>query len=120
MTMIALAQEAGDEIARRADWQKLLKSHTAASPALPGDFQPVGSGILADLEGLPPEERELITFAKRAKKHAANLRRRGMRRCRLPSGIGSSIWRFAEWIPCKSGPIRRDALSVLNICRRLE
>ncbi len=46
MTMVALAQEAGDEIARRADWQKLLKSYTAAaSPeALPDDFQRLTPG----------------------------------------------------------------------------
>lgn len=45
-TMVAFAQEAGDEIARRADWQKLLKSHAAAaSPeTLPGDFQRLTPG----------------------------------------------------------------------------
>ncbi|WP_085032308.1 hypothetical protein [Ensifer aridi] len=45
-TMVALAQEAGDEIARRADWQKTLKSHTAAtSPEnFPGDFQRLTPG----------------------------------------------------------------------------
>ncbi|MDW9786795.1 hypothetical protein GOB29_19650 [Sinorhizobium meliloti] len=45
-TMVALAQEAGDEIARRADWQKTLKFHTAAaSPEnLPTDFQRLTPG----------------------------------------------------------------------------
>jgi hypothetical protein len=45
-TMVAMAQEVGDEIARRADWQKLLKAHTAAaSPVtLPDDFQRLTPG----------------------------------------------------------------------------
>ncbi|MQV46535.1 hypothetical protein [Sinorhizobium medicae] len=45
-TMVAMAQEAGDEIARRADWQKTLKSHTAAaSPEnLPTEFQRLTPG----------------------------------------------------------------------------
>jgi len=45
-TMLALAQEAGDEIARRADWQKMLATHTAAaSPEdLPSDFQRMTPG----------------------------------------------------------------------------
>ncbi len=40
-TMVELAQEAGDEIARRVDWQRMLKQHIASgSPeALPDDFQ---------------------------------------------------------------------------------
>lgn len=40
-TMVALAKEAGDEIARRADWQTLLKTGTATSNpyTLPADFQ---------------------------------------------------------------------------------
>jgi len=40
-TMISLAKEAGDEIARRVDWQSLLKTATPASSPfnLPGDFQ---------------------------------------------------------------------------------
>lgn len=40
-TMLALAKEAGDEIARRVDWQSMLKSETAGvSPfELPEDFQ---------------------------------------------------------------------------------
>ncbi|WP_373413710.1 hypothetical protein [Ensifer aridi] len=40
-TMLSLAQEAGDEVSRRADWQKLLKSHTvtAAPENFPSDFQ---------------------------------------------------------------------------------
>ncbi|MCA1403699.1 hypothetical protein I6F26_03665 [Ensifer sp. IC3342] len=45
-TMLALAQEAGDEIARRADWQRMLAQHTAtASPEnLPSDFQRMTPG----------------------------------------------------------------------------
>lgn len=45
-TMLALAQEAGDEIARRADWQRMLKSHTCtASPEnFPSDFQRLVAG----------------------------------------------------------------------------
>ncbi|MDX0651744.1 hypothetical protein GOD34_13250 [Sinorhizobium medicae] len=40
-TMVALAQEAGDEIARRVDWQKLLKSLTVTSSPenFPSNFQ---------------------------------------------------------------------------------
>ncbi len=45
-TMVALAQEAGDEIARRADWQRMLATHTAAgSPEnLPSDYQRMTPG----------------------------------------------------------------------------
>ncbi len=45
-TMVALAQEAGDEIARRADWQRMLATHTAAaSPEnLPEDYQRMTPG----------------------------------------------------------------------------
>lgn len=45
-TMVALAQEAGDEIARRADWQRMLSTHTAASSPenLPSDFQRMTPG----------------------------------------------------------------------------
>jgi len=45
-TMVALAQEAGDEIARRADWQRMLATHTAAgSPEnLPEDHQRMTPG----------------------------------------------------------------------------
>lgn len=45
-TMVALAQEAGDEIARRADWQRMLKQATAsASPQnLPTDYQRMTPG----------------------------------------------------------------------------
>uniref|UniRef100_UPI003F4944C0 phage adaptor protein n=1 Tax=Ensifer adhaerens TaxID=106592 RepID=UPI003F4944C0 len=45
-TMVALAQEAGDEIARRADWQRMLATHTAAgSPEnLPTDYQRMTPG----------------------------------------------------------------------------
>ena len=41
MTMLALAWEAGDEISRRSDWQKLLKTETVLSSgsALPTDFK---------------------------------------------------------------------------------
>lgn len=40
-TMVALAKEAGDEIARRVDWQAMLKTGTPASSPypLPDDFQ---------------------------------------------------------------------------------
>lgn len=45
-TMVAFAQEAGDEIARRADWQRMLSTHTAStSPEnLPSDFQRMTPG----------------------------------------------------------------------------
>jgi hypothetical protein len=45
-TMVELAQEAGDEIARRADWKALLaQSVLATSPAtLPADFQRFAPG----------------------------------------------------------------------------
>jgi hypothetical protein len=45
-TMVAIAQEAGDEIARRADWQKTLKSLTVtASPEnFPSNFQRLTPG----------------------------------------------------------------------------
>ena len=40
-TMVALAEEAGAEIARRADWKRMLKTHSgSASPELlPADYQ---------------------------------------------------------------------------------
>ncbi|CCE94647.1 conserved hypothetical protein [Sinorhizobium fredii HH103] len=48
-TMVTLAQEAGDEIARRVDWQKLLKQHvcTASPENFPSDYQRLtpGGGI---------------------------------------------------------------------------
>ncbi|WP_376742362.1 hypothetical protein [Ensifer canadensis] len=45
-TMVAMAQEAGDEIARRADWQRMLKQQTAsASPqTLEADYQRMTPG----------------------------------------------------------------------------
>lgn len=45
-TMVALAQEAGDEIARRGDWQRMLMQATAvASPLnLPYDFERLTPG----------------------------------------------------------------------------
>lgn len=45
-TMLALAQEAGDEIARRGDWEKLLKTATAASSPLtiPTDYERMTPG----------------------------------------------------------------------------
>ncbi|OCP36737.1 hypothetical protein [Ensifer sp. LC163] len=45
-TMVALAQEAGDEIARRGDWQQMLLQATAvASPLnLPSDFERLTPG----------------------------------------------------------------------------
>lgn len=45
-TMLELAQEAGDEIARRVDWERTLKTAlVAGSPyALPEDFQRLISG----------------------------------------------------------------------------
>lgn len=45
-TMVALAQEAGGEIARRADWRRLLKSlAVSASPELlPSDYQRLAPG----------------------------------------------------------------------------
>ncbi len=45
-TMVAFAQEAGDEVARRADWQRMLSTHTAStSPEnLPSDFQRMTPG----------------------------------------------------------------------------
>lgn len=45
-TMLALAKEAGDEIARRVDWQDMLKTRVAASAleALPDDWQRAISG----------------------------------------------------------------------------
>ncbi len=46
-TMVALAQESGEEISRRGDWRRLLKQQVAIiSPmTLPADYQrlPVGS-----------------------------------------------------------------------------
>ncbi|MCA1440317.1 hypothetical protein I6F07_08850 [Ensifer sp. IC4062] len=45
-TMVALAEEAGAEIARRADWKRMLKTHTvSASPELvPADYQRLAPG----------------------------------------------------------------------------
>ncbi|OHV77973.1 hypothetical protein [Ensifer sp. LCM 4579] len=45
-TMVALAQEAGGEIARRADWRRLVKSlAVSASPELlPSDYQRLAPG----------------------------------------------------------------------------
>ncbi|HEV7306419.1 hypothetical protein [Ensifer sp.] len=45
-TMVALAQEAGEEISRRGDWRRLLKQHVAIlSPSnLPGDYQRLTPG----------------------------------------------------------------------------
>lgn len=45
-TMVALAQEAGEEISRRGDWRRLLKQHVAIlSPlALPVDYQRLTPG----------------------------------------------------------------------------
>ncbi|KQW62702.1 MULTISPECIES: hypothetical protein [unclassified Ensifer] len=45
-TMVALAQEAGDEIARRADWQQLLKERVALSSPepLPEDYERLTPG----------------------------------------------------------------------------
>ncbi|MGT2444474.1 phage adaptor protein [Ensifer adhaerens] len=45
-TMLALAQEAGDEIARRGDWQKMLKTETAVSSPLtiPSDYERMTPG----------------------------------------------------------------------------
>jgi hypothetical protein len=49
LTMLDLAQQAGDEIARRADWQALLREGAIASSGtpLPDDFQRLtpGGGI---------------------------------------------------------------------------
>ena len=45
-TMVALAQESGEEISRRGDWRRLLKQHVAVvSPAaLPTDYQRLTPG----------------------------------------------------------------------------
>lgn len=45
-TMLDLAQQAGDEISRRADWQNLLRSKTlaASGETLPSDFQRLTPG----------------------------------------------------------------------------
>lgn len=45
-TMVALAEEAGAEIARRADWRRMLKAHVvSASPEiLPADYQRLAPG----------------------------------------------------------------------------
>ncbi|WDZ78752.1 hypothetical protein PWG15_09780 [Ensifer adhaerens] len=45
-TMVALAQEAGEEISRRGDWRRLLKQHVAIlSPlTLPADYQRLTPG----------------------------------------------------------------------------
>ncbi|KQS79034.1 hypothetical protein ASG25_10635 [Rhizobium sp. Leaf384] len=49
LTMLDLAQQAGDEISRRADWQALLRTGTilASNVSLPSDFQRLtpGGGI---------------------------------------------------------------------------
>jgi hypothetical protein len=54
--MLAIANEAGQEIARRADWQAMLRTAAiAASPAnLPADFQRVASaGAVRAADGSP-------------------------------------------------------------------
>jgi hypothetical protein len=45
-TMVALAEEAGAEIARRADWKRMLQAHVvSASPELlPADYQRLAPG----------------------------------------------------------------------------
>ncbi|QRY69174.1 hypothetical protein JVX98_13215 [Ensifer sp. PDNC004] len=45
-TMVALALEAGDEIARRGDWQKMLKTATAVSSpmTIPTDYERMTPG----------------------------------------------------------------------------
>lgn len=45
-TMVAIAKEAGAEIARRADWKRMVKTHAvSASPELlPADFQRLAPG----------------------------------------------------------------------------
>lgn len=45
-TMVALAQEAGEEISRRGDWQRMLKQHVvlALPPSLPADYQRLTPG----------------------------------------------------------------------------
>jgi hypothetical protein len=45
-TMVALAKETGDEIARRADWQAMLKTASVVSTPypLPADFQRLVAG----------------------------------------------------------------------------
>ncbi|WP_312362511.1 hypothetical protein [Ensifer sp.] len=45
-TMVALAQEAGEEISRRGDWQRMLKQHLviALPQKLPADFQRLAPG----------------------------------------------------------------------------
>ncbi|KSV89781.1 hypothetical protein [Sinorhizobium sp. GL28] len=45
-TMVALAQEAGEEISRRGDWRRMLKQHVAIlSPlTLPADYQRLTPG----------------------------------------------------------------------------
>lgn len=45
-TMVALAQEAGDEIARRGDWQQMLKERVALSSPepLPDDYERLTPG----------------------------------------------------------------------------
>ncbi|ASY69324.1 hypothetical protein [Sinorhizobium fredii] len=54
-TMVALAEEAGAEIARRADWKRMLKTHAvSASPEiLPADYQRLapGGGVRAAAGG---------------------------------------------------------------------
>lgn len=46
LTMVELAQQGGGEIARRVDWQKLLRSTTISTSgvSLPSDFQRVVAG----------------------------------------------------------------------------
>lgn len=54
-TMVALAKDAGDEIARRVDWEKMLKTKTlTATPEnLPADFQrPIPGGAVRTAEGV--------------------------------------------------------------------
>lgn len=45
-TMVALAQEAGDEISRRSDWQRMLKQHFVLTlpQGLPMDYQRLTPG----------------------------------------------------------------------------
>lgn len=52
-TMVELAQQAGGEIARRVDWQSLLKSQTIGIDAssLPADFQRVVAGGVRTADG---------------------------------------------------------------------
>lgn len=54
-TMLAMAKEAGDEIARRVDWQTMLRTTTAVSSphTLPTDFQrPIPGGAMRTAAGV--------------------------------------------------------------------